>query len=501
MKRILCLWACQTALLSAATSLLAQNDRAVFELGGPVTRVVPHVIEMGDLWMTYEMEFSPEGTLQKIGGFYTVREGKTGDHELKRDESGRLVEASSTEGDGVRIIRYHYDDEGRVSGEDWLFENIDFDSEVQTGSVRFSYDDYGNKIRADIQYADESPSETITYSYDKFDDHGNWVSRTMNWPGKYESHTETRDIEYGETKPVLTEAPPVVEEPTEPEPVQGPMQESDSQSSRETWGWAEFLGLLLVLAIPFAICHILYVLLFEDRKIVPHTVEEFKQMRRLTGRPEDLPEEEENRIRRELAQVWLSFTQIETEDGTQVIPTNRKQIVAARKGLLACIESAPTDPDSVNEYNDCVEHYKACRKRSFTGSTFFIIISALVYVAIFFLAEHEWRILLFGSLNIAFYVFATLEPAFVYQTKLLKGKDMSKPGAMTRIMAGLLGFAVAGESYRIITKWSDGTTTTEDDHTGFFVQLLIGFALMIVVSYFMFVVSLINYLRNYVLYR
>ena len=139
MKRTLCLWACQAVLLAAAPSLPAQDDRAVFELGGPVTRVVPHVIEMGDLWMTYEKEFSPEGTLQKIGGFYTVKEGKTGDHELKRDESGRLVEVSSVEGDGLRIIRYLYDREGRVYSEDWIFENIDFDTEVQTGSVRLYF--------------------------------------------------------------------------------------------------------------------------------------------------------------------------------------------------------------------------------------------------------------------------------------------------------------------------------------------------------------------------
>ena len=499
MKRFLCLWTCQTFLLAAAPFLPAQNDRAVFELGGPVTRVVPHVIEMGDLWMTYEMEFSPEGTLQKIGGFYTVKEGNTGDHELKRDERGRLVEVSSTEGDGLRIIRYHYDGEGRVSGEDWLFENIDFDTEVQMGSVRFSYDDYGNKIRADIRYNDGAPSETITYSYDKFDDAGNWVTRSINWPGKYENYQETRDITYGEALPVLTEASPVADNPARSEPIQEPV--SDNPNPHRTWGWAEILGLLLLLAIPFAVGHILYVLLFEDRKIVPHTVEEFRHMRRLTGRPADLPEEQGYEIRKALAQTWLSFSQVETEKGPQVIPTNRKQIDAARNGLLACLESAPTDPETVDFYNDCVEHYKACRKRVFTGSKLFIIISALIYVAIFFLAEHDWRMILFGSLNIAFYILAALEPAFVYQTKILKGKDASKPGAMTRVMAGLLGFAVAGESYRTITKWSDGTTTSEDDHTGFFLQLMIGFVLMFVVSYFMFVVSIFNYLRNYVLYR
>ena len=499
MKRILCLGACLAVLLAAAPSLPAQDDRAVFELGGPVTRVVPHVIEMGDLWMTYEKEFSPEGTLQKIGGFYTVKDGKTGDHELKRDESGRLVEVSSVEGDGLRIIRYHYDREGRVYSEDWIFENIDFDTEVQTGSVRFSYDDYGNKIRADIRYTDGTPSETIIYSYNKFDENGNWVSRTMDGPGKYENYTETREIEYGEAKPVLAEAPSVLEDPTEPEPVQEP--DSGTPRSRDSMEWLDFLALLLVIAIPFAICHILYVLLFEDRKIVPHTVDDFKQMRRLTGRPEELPEEEGNEIPKALAQVWLSFTQLETEEGPQVVPTTRKHIVAARKGLLACVDSAPTDPETVAFYNDCVEHYKACRKRSFTGSKLFIIISALIYVAIFFLAEHDWKMILFGSLNIAFYILAALEPEFVFQTKMLKGKDVSKPSAMTRVMAGLLGFAVAGESYRTITKWSDGTTTSEDDHTGFFLQLMFGIALMLVVSYFMFVVSMINYLRNYVLYR
>lgn len=499
MKRVLCYWACLMLPLFLAHSLQAQDDRAVFELSGPVTRVVSHVVDMGDLWMTYELGFSQEGTLQTIDGFYSLRDGGSGDYELKRGDNGRISQVSSTEGDGLRVIRYHYDREGRVTGQDWIFENIDFDTEVTTGSVQFSYDDYGNKIRADIQYTNGAPSESILYSYDKFDEYGNWVSRTMNWPGKYENYTETRDIEYGETKPILAEPTPAVEDPTDPELAPEPV--SDAPRSRESWGWVEFFELLLVIAIPFALCHILYVLLFEDRLIVPHSVEEFKQMRRSTGRPEELPEEEENRIRRALAQVWLSFTTVETEDGTQVIPTNRKQIVAARKGLLACVESAPTHSDSVDYYNDCVKHYKACRKRVFTGSKLFIIISALIYVAIFFLAEHDWRMILFGSLNIAFYILAALEPAFVYQTKILKGKDASKPGAMTRVMVGLLGFAVAGESYRTITKWSDGSTTSEDDHTGFFVQLMIGFVLMLVVSYFMFVVSIFNYLRNYVLYR
>ena len=195
MKRFLCFWACQVLLLTLAHSLQAQDDRAIFELKGSVSQVVPDVIDMGDPWMTYQLAFSPSGKLLKVN-LFDINDPRNGSYELKRDGSGRIVELSSVEGEGLRVIRYRYDAAGRVTGQDWLYDNIDFDEVIEMGGTSISYDKDGNKVKVTIKYPDGRPSETVTYTYLKFDEAGNWTSRKMTRPGQYENHTETRTIRY-----------------------------------------------------------------------------------------------------------------------------------------------------------------------------------------------------------------------------------------------------------------------------------------------------------------
>lgn len=184
-----------TLMLLAAGSLQAQNDLALFELKGPVAKVVPDIVDTGDLWMTYFLEFSPEGKLQKAQHF-SVLDPKNGSYEVKKDASGRIVQLDAVEGEGIRIVRYHYDGSGRVTGQDWSYDNIDFDEVFDMGKTRITYDGNGNKVKVVIEHADGTPAETITYTDYQFDARGNWISRKMTWPLQYENHVETREITY-----------------------------------------------------------------------------------------------------------------------------------------------------------------------------------------------------------------------------------------------------------------------------------------------------------------
>lgn len=184
-----------TLMLLAAGSLQAQNELALFELKGPVAKVVPDIVDTGDLWMTYFLEFSPEGTLQKAQ-YFSVLDPRNGSYEVKKDASGRIVQLDAVEGEGIRIVRYHYDGSGRVTGQDWSYDNIDFDEVFDMGKTRITYDGNGNKVKVVIEHSDGTPSEIITYTDYQFDARGNWISRKMTWPGQYDHHLETREITY-----------------------------------------------------------------------------------------------------------------------------------------------------------------------------------------------------------------------------------------------------------------------------------------------------------------
>ena len=79
-------------------------------------------------------------------------------------------------------------------------------------------------------------------------------------------------------------------------------------------------------------------------------------------------------------------------------------------------------------------------------------------------------------------------------------KGGNKSNFLSGVLGGLLGGVAAAKTVRTVTKWDDGTTTVDDDHSQTWfalIFLLIGCVILACVSW---IVAFINYLRNYVIY-
>lgn len=197
----------------------------------------------------------------------------------------------------------------------------------------------------------------------------------------------------------------------------------------------------------------------------------------------------------ELQQKWTSFID---NDGKEKWLLTKHSQAKLTNTILDEIATTIPDHESVIEcYNELNEVYNDGLKRKYNASTTYIIISAIAGIAISLLTE-TYGLLAFFGISIAIYIMASMTPTYLLNKKALKGNN--RPKFMSGFIAGILGLAATAETVTTVTKWSDGTTTREDDNSNFWISLIFTVILVVILAIFMFVVSLINYLRNYILH-
>lgn len=164
------------------------------------------------------------------------------------------------------------------------------------------------------------------------------------------------------------------------------------------------------------------------------------------------------------------------------------------------VAAAPDREDVVNRYNELNDSYNDAMKRQYNGSTKYIILCVVMAAFLAWTSGGHWgSVVTFFALQIAIYWLASMTPTYLLNKKALKG-DGWRPKFMSGMIAGILGLAATAPTCVTITKWSDGTETKETDDSPFWLSLIVTIILLIILAYFMLVVALINYLRNYVLH-
>ena len=163
------------------------------------------------------------------------------------------------------------------------------------------------------------------------------------------------------------------------------------------------------------------------------------------------------------------------------------------------VKLAPTDADVIDGLNSFSHDLNESMKRSFDGSKTFIIVSLVIGVGLSFLSD-AWEFLGMIGVSAFIYWLASQTPLWMEIRKEVKGKG-GKRSFMTRLFGGLLGAAATAKTYKVVTEYSDGTTTEETDNSNFWMSLAFTVIVMIVMAILMFFVAAINYLRNYVIYR
>jgi hypothetical protein len=103
-------------------------------------------------------------------------------------------------------------------------------------------------------------------------------------------------------------------------------------------------------------------------------------------------------------------------------------------------------------------------------------------------------------LGITAYLLASRTPNFMLIEQIAKNSNKSGSWVKRTLLSLLTGVASA-KSYKIVKTYSDGTKSYDTDHTETWFSLLIVFVFTLMMAFILPVITLINYTRNYLIYR
>jgi hypothetical protein len=193
------------------------------------------------------------------------------------------------------------------------------------------------------------------------------------------------------------------------------------------------------------------------------------------------------------ANSWTPFVNSDGEDDT--IITKYSQAKQTRQVLKEVAAAMPDDSDVIDCYNSLAEVYTECTKRKYNASTTYIIISAILMVGLAIMSG-AYEAIAYCGVSVLLYIMASMTPNYILIRKELKGSR--GPKFMSGFIAGILTGVATAETVTTVTKWSDGSTTKDVDNSNFWISLVFSIILFVVLALFMFVLAIVNYLRNYV---
>lgn len=494
------------ALVAAASfvfsPLHAQDDRAAFGLKGNITQVTPKQgdYSYGNLMENYNMVFSETGKLIKLNG------EEAG---ITRDKKNRISKLYFDDGCSMGYDTLMYDNQGRVSQiSSFVYIEAGYNEEtdqmedgkyVSGGYTKYTYDADGTVSKVVVYNADDGSSNTVNYTYRKTDESGNWTERVANCPNLgLRNQVETRGMSYNNVAGAEVEEDIAAMEESQTET------EEDAlvpQQPQKRPFWDILFEILLGLALLFMIGYMVYILLIRDYKLEPKTVEDFKQQRQDAALLTESSDNENAEVSSLFDLCYHNLTPFLNGQGEQDETfTTKEQIERLRSSIVKIQEIAPTNSDRVEDYNIMLRDYKRFTKRFFTGSKTYLIIGGIVSIVMVIMAG--WQAVPFMLLNICGYYFASKETQFMINAKELKGTSSNgRSKIMTAITAAAFGVMFSGTTYKTITTYSDGSTTTDYDNTERGISFVIGLVILIILAFFMFVVALINFVRNYLIYK
>lgn len=492
---------CKTILLAVSVMMMsvlaAQNDRSAFGLKGNVTSVTPNDVNQAYAIDNRALSFSETGKLLKINGEADV---------FERDKKGRLTKIYFDDGCSMGYDTLIYDNQGRIAQvSSFVYVETGYDTEtgeevggmdVEGGNAKYYYDADGKVSKVVVYNAYDSTTNTVNFSYRKVDDSGNWVERVVNCPNLgFNNQVEKRTLSYTE------EVDAVAASDATMDATQTGLDEGLApKQSKKIPFWDAFFGFLLIAALLFMIVYMVYILLIRDRKLLPKTVEDFKAYRRELGLPEESSDIENDSISPLFEDVYHNLTQVRTGGEVEQYFTTKEQIEGLRSALVQTLETAPTHPGCIDLYNEMLADYKAFTKRQFMGSKPYLIIGGIITVLM--TIGGGLMALPFMLLNICGYYFASQETQFMINAKELKEAGSSNNSKlMTVLIAMGIGVLFSGQTYKTVTKWSDGTTSTDYDNSEHLVAFILGMIIIAVLAFFMFAVALVNFVRNYLIYK
>lgn len=464
------------ALLCNACIESQPNDRAMFNLQGQVKTLS---MENEDYDFREHVVFEEyTGTIAEDASNYSMN-GSAVKYDYGRieqvfeDESNCFMRTYEFDGKG-RLIRYQ-SGEGQYDG-DQRFIGL-----VPEKTVTY---EYRGKERLPYKQAvvrnsgDESAKPVTTegeIEYVKVDEAGNWLVR--KWNGR----VQEREITYYDSLAAVDNCP---------------------MEKRVDWQMVAqvLLAILLSAAVLAVLGHMIYENFFKRKLPEDCSVAKFSESRAASGCAATASPAENDRAQGcldALYELWSPVSGAGTDEELRA-PLRRKAIRQSHALWQQAVDERPTDEGTVVRLNECAAVLNQVEARSFTGSKTFLITSLVLAVLLAFIGD-SFNILGLVGTSCVLYILASRKPVFMQIRSELSGKS-GKPKFMSALFGGLFGMVATAKTYKTVTKWSDGTTTTDTDHSETWFSLAFALIVMLVLAFFMWAVALMNYLRNYILY-
>lgn len=263
-----------------------------------------------------------------------------------------------------------------------------------------------------------------------------------------------------------------------------------------------FWPVVFIIVIAISIVHMV-ISFFVKKRYKPTTLEGMKAKRRAAGKDEESTEEENELAMNYLEDIFDHWTTVDSEDGEPLkAPTRKAHLNASIKELQKVKDMAPTHPDVVDRLNELGDVVNYNAKRKFNGSLLLVGLSLLMTVVMYFITRSDNNTFFQEIMSLwwfwasgIFYIVASFAPQFLIDKRKRKVGSFNFSSALVGFFAGVF---LSAPTFTTVTKYSDGSTDRETNFN------IVGFMLMVVglliLSFFIVVFGLLNYLRNYVLY-
>ncbi len=253
---------------------------------------------------------------------------------------------------------------------------------------------------------------------------------------------------------------------------------------------------LVLLATLGILGHMVYVLFIRKKLRTDWTPEEMSALRTAAGFPAEATAEEDDEVESIIMNQVNSWDTWVDNGEECTLPLHRSNVKNAVAAYEQSVAMMPTTPEVLDDLNHLGDVANEMRKRTFTASKTMLVVLWICVVLISLIGGQWVGPIAMGCVYTALYCMASMKPNYVLIRKELQGKG--EKSFLTAIIAGLLGGIAAAPTYRTITKYSDGSTTSEDDNSATWFSIIFTVIVAVFLVFIMPVVSLVNYLRNYV---
>lgn len=263
-----------------------------------------------------------------------------------------------------------------------------------------------------------------------------------------------------------------------------PLLAANETSAGDVKRWVVFITLfVIVLAIA---AHTIYLLATTKKLKENYTVEAFRKNRTAAGLGA-MTKEEVDELNTKLDSIDTIWGEIADSKGNMVVyPHSRKSLNQSLEILNAAIALNPDNKDIVTKINDYNEVLNHALTRQFSGSKTIIAIATILGLILGF-GTGFYMAIVATIVTVLAYILASYTPNFMLIEQIARNGKRST-SLVKRLLLALIGSVTVANQ-------------NDKDKSERWVSYLLLFVGTIVMAFLLPIIALVNYLRNYVIYR